>query len=78
MYFFTFCSHSIIQDFLAHFFFFFDHHDSAHMYRNHLNRTKYCIPRTVIGDSIDTLQNKHNLYIRTPTTTHQREQHVFQ
>jgi hypothetical protein len=33
------------------------------MYRNHLKSNKYCIPRNVTGDSIDTSQNKHNLYI---------------
>jgi hypothetical protein len=64
MYFFTFCSHSIIQDSLTHFFsFLITMTVHTNMYKNHLKSNKYCIPRTVIGDSIDTSQNKHNLYI---------------
>jgi hypothetical protein len=33
------------------------------MYRNHLKSNKYCISRIVTGDSINTSQNKHNIYI---------------
>jgi hypothetical protein len=77
MYSFILCSHSIIQDFLAHFFFFTYHHDRPwqctpkNMYRNHLKNNSN-------WNSIDTSQNKHNLYIyELQQQLHQRE-HVFQ
>jgi len=64
MYFFTFCSHSIIQDSLPIFFsFLITITVHINMYRNHLKSNKYCISRIVTGDSINTSQNKHNIYI---------------